>query len=96
MSKEAYWLLNGSSRLNLTLEEPEGLGIFPDGSYDEAFQIEVADKVVENQGALIIGCGGVGKSKVIELMTKKFEEKGFKDQPSTKYPMEGVVSFERH
>ena len=86
MSKEAYWLLNGSSRINLTLEEPEGLGIFPDGSYDEAFQIEVADKVVENEGALIIGCGGVGKSKVIELMTKKFEEKGFKDQPSTKYP----------
>jgi hypothetical protein len=69
-----------------TLEEPEGLGRFADGSYDEAFQEKVANAIVENEGGQILGAGGTGKSEIIKRLKTKFEAKGFKDPPSEKYP----------
>jgi hypothetical protein len=87
MSKDAFWLRNGDSRLaDLKGEEPEGLGLLPDGTYDEEFQDQVATAAVENEGIIILGAGGTGKSEIIKRITKKFEAKGFKDPPSKKYP----------
>ena len=87
MSREdTFWLSNGRSRVHHEWKEPEGLGLLPDGTYDEEFQEEVANAIVDNEGGLCLGAGGTGKSEIIKRLTKKFEEKGFKDQPSTKYP----------
>ena len=86
ITKDAFWLRNKDSRSYRYLEEPEGLGRFPDGSVDDAFQEEVAEAGVENEGILILGAGGTGKSEIIKRLTTKFEAKGYWDPPSKKFP----------
>ena len=36
-----------------------------------------ADEIVKNRGAIVTGCGGCGKSRILELVKKKFEDLNF-------------------
>jgi hypothetical protein len=85
-SDSAFWLRNKEIRQIKTMEEEEGPGRRPDGSFDDKFQEDVADAVVENEGGLLTSPGGTGKSETIKRMKAKFEAKGFWDKPSKKYP----------
>jgi hypothetical protein len=86
-TKDAFWLRNKASRsYPEPLKEPEGLGRLSDGTVDQAFQVKVAHAVVENEGGLILGAGGTGKSEIIKLFKKEFEAKGYWDPPSKKFP----------
>ena len=57
---EAYWLANGITESKPMMEEPEGLGKFENGTYDDAFQIEAAKAAAKNDGAIAVGLGGTG------------------------------------
>ena len=55
------------------IKEDEGVGR---GAHD-TYQAEIVPKIVNNRGAFISGRGGTGKSHVIALLKKEFENEGF-------------------
>jgi hypothetical protein len=57
------------------LEEDDGIG---DRSEQDTFQKEVAEAVFQNDGALVQGRGGTGKSHLIELLREKYKSAGFR------------------
>ena len=40
---------------------------------NDTWQEGIANKIVENRGVIGTGCGGCGKSKILQLVKKKFE-----------------------
>ena len=54
--------------------EEEGVGTCDE---NDTFQMEVAKAIVKNRGGLVTGCGGSGKSKILEYVEKGFKEEGF-------------------
>ena len=72
-----YWRANGPFRLErvwVDYVEAEGLGRGP----NDTFQEEMAEVIVKNRKALVIGRGGTGKSHLIKLLRPKFEALGYK------------------
>jgi hypothetical protein len=72
-----HWSANGSFRLErewVDYGEDEGLGRGP----DDKFQEEMAEVIVKNRRALVIGRGGTGKSHLIGLLRPKFKALGYK------------------
>jgi hypothetical protein len=59
------------------VEEP-GIGTCDE---NDTWQEQVANEIVKNRGAIVTGCGGCGKSKILELVKKKFEDFGYKVEP---------------
>ena len=57
--------------------EEEGMGC----GDDDTFQVEVANKIVENMGAYVAGRGGTGKSWLIKILQEKFTAKGYQVHP---------------
>ena len=54
--------------------EEEGVGTCDE---NDTFQMEVAKEIVKNRGAIVTGCGGSGKSKILEYVEKGFKDEGF-------------------
>ena len=46
------------------------------GTCDEndTWQEQMANEIVKNRGAIVTGCGGCGKSRILELVKKKFQD----------------------
>ncbi len=87
MTQSAFWLRNNISNEPVRkLQEPEGPGIKPDGTYHKEYQETAAKAIVKNGGGGLFGPGGTGKSEIIKLMVEMFEAEGFWDKPSQKYP----------
>ena len=53
------------------LIEEEGVGTC---DVNDTWQEQMADEIVKNRGAIVTGCGGCGKSRILELVKKKFED----------------------
>ena len=56
------------------------------GAMTKLFKRRLPTLALENEGILILGAGGTGKSEIVKRLKTKFEAKGFKDPPSEKYP----------
>ena len=54
-------------------KEDEGIGRGP----GDDFQDKIAEIIVKNRKALVIGRGGTGKSHLIKLLRPKFEARGY-------------------
>ena len=61
-------------RIWTKIVEEDGLGTCDE---NDTWQEEMANKIVENRGAIVTGCGGCGKSKILQLVKKKFEDSIF-------------------
>ena len=71
-----HWSANGSFLLEqrwIDKTEDEGLGRGP----NDTFQKEMAELIVKNKRALVIGRGGTGKSHLIGLLRPKFKALGY-------------------
>jgi hypothetical protein len=62
-------------RLWREIVEQEGIGTCDES---DTWQAEMADEIVKNCGAIVTGCGGCGKSRILELVKKKFQDLGYK------------------
>ena len=72
-----HWSINGAFLLDIpwnSIAEDEGVGRGP----EDTFQEEMAERIAENGGAMVIGRGGTGKSHLIKLLKPKLEKQGFK------------------
>jgi len=72
-----HWSANGCFRIDrewVDYGEDEGIGRGP----DDTFQEEMAEVIVKNRRALVIGRGGTGKSHLIGLLRPKFKALGYK------------------
>lgn len=58
--------------------EEEGVGTCDE---NDTWQEQMAEKIVKNRGALVTGCGGCGKSKILESVRQKFEELKYMVEP---------------
>ena len=56
------------------LIEEEGVGTC---DVNDTWQEQMADEIVKNRGANITGAGGCGKSRILELVKKKFQDLNF-------------------
>ena len=72
-----HWSANGTFRIEerqwVDYGEDEGNGRGP----DDTFQEEMAEVIVKNRRALVIGRGGTGKSHLIKLLRPKFKALGY-------------------
>ena len=72
-----HWSANGTFRIEerewVDYGEDEGIGRGP----DDTFQEEMAEVIVKNRRALVIGRGGTGKSHLIKLLRPKFKALGY-------------------
>ena len=50
--------------------EEDGLGTRDE---NDTWQEEMADKIVQKRGAIATGCGGCGKSRILELVKKNMK-----------------------
>ena len=50
--------------------EDEGVGTC---DQNDTWQEKMADEIVKNRGAIVTGCGGCGKSKILELVKINFK-----------------------
>ena len=72
-----HWSINGAFLLDIPwddIAEDEGVGRGP----EDTFQEEMAERIAENGGAMVIGRRGTGKSHLIKLLKPKLEKQGFK------------------
>ena len=72
-----HWSVTGAFLLDPPwndIAEDEGIGRGP----ADTFQEEMADKLAQTGGGMVVGRGGTGKSHLIKLLRPKLEKMGFK------------------